>query len=196
MKRWIAVCAAVCAVVCAVVLAVGPVVKAQTAASAEVDAAKQAKVQELFDAMHMDRTMEQMMTTINGMIEQTVQTTPGVNQMTEQQRALIKDFTDKAMKLSHDALSWKSLEPEYVKIYGAEYTTEEIEAITAFYKSPAGQTMLSKTPELMQASMKVVQARMVELQPQLKALQADFVAKMTATTGKQGASPSSTTAPH
>jgi uncharacterized protein len=192
MKRWIAVCA----VVCAVVLAVGPVVKAQTAASAEVDAAKQAKVQELFDAMHMDRTMEQMMTTINGMIEQTVQTTPGVNQMTEQQRALIKDFTDKAMKLSHDALSWKSLEPEYVKIYGAEYTTEEIEAITAFYKSPAGQTMLSKTPELMQASMKVVQARMVELQPQLKALQADFVAKMTATTGKQGASPSSTTAPH
>jgi hypothetical protein len=188
MKRWIAVCA--------VMLAVGPVVKAQTVASADLNAAKQAKVQELFDAMHMDRTMEQMMTTINGMIEQTIQTTPGASQMTEQQRALIKDFTDKAMKLSHDALSWKSLEPEYVKIYGAEYTTEEIEAITAFYKSPAGQTMLSKTPELMQASMKVVQARMVEMQPQLKALQADFVAKMTASIGKQSAPVSSTTAPH
>jgi hypothetical protein len=172
------------------------VVKAQTAAPAEMDAGKQAKVEELFDAMHMDRTMEQMIAAVDGMIEQTIQTTPGVNQMTEQQRALIKDFTGKAMKLSHDALSWKSLEPEYVKIYGAEYTTEEIEAITAFYKSPAGQTMLSKTPELMKESMKVVQARMVEMQPQLKALQSDFVAKITATTGKQGAPAISAPAPH
>jgi uncharacterized protein len=188
MKRWIAVCA--------VVLAIGPVVQAQTAASAEVDAAKQAKVQELFDAMHMDRMMGQMMSNMNGMVAQMVRTMPGADQMTEEQKALVKDFTEKAVKLSQNALNWKSLEPEYVKIYAAEYTTEEIEAITAFYKTPAGQTMLEKTPELLQASMKIVQKRMVDLQPEMKALQADFVEKIAATKGKQGAPAKGAAAPH
>lgn len=189
MKRWIAVCA--------VVLAMGTGVRAQTVASTEPDAAKQAKVRELFDAMHMAHMMDQMMTMMNGVVEQMVRTLPGADQMTPQQKVLVKDFTDKAMELSRDAVSWKSLEPEYVKIYATAYTTEEIDAITAFYKSPAGQTMLNKTPELTQASMKVVQGRMIDLQPKLKALQADFIEKMKATTeGKQGAEPGNTTSPH
>jgi hypothetical protein len=185
MKRWIAVCA--------VVLAMGPYVKAQTAPSTETDAAKQAKVQELFEVMHMGHMMDQLMSNVNGMIEQMVQTTPGADQMTEQQKALVKEFTDKAIKLSQESVSWNSLEPEYVKIYAATYTTEEIDAITTFYKSPAGQAMLSKTPELTRASMQVVRSRMIDLQPKLKELQAEFIEKMRASTGgKQGAEPSST----
>lgn len=174
MKRWVAVCA--------VVLAMGPGLKAQTAAAGgAADAAKQAKVQELFDVMHMDRTVGQMMSRINRMIEQSAQTLPGTEQMTAQQKALAQDFMHQAMNLSETEMSWKSLEPEYERIYAATFSIQELDAIIAFYKSPAGQAMLDKTPELTQDSMQVVQRRMVELQPKMRALQEQFMEKIKAT---------------
>jgi hypothetical protein len=182
MKRWIAVCA--------VMLAVVSGVKAQTVGSAEVDAAKQAKVQELFDVMHMDRMMGQIMTAMGGMMQQMVRTTPGADKMNPQQKALLDDFMKQGMQLVADAVSWKSMEPEYLKIYASSFTTEEIEEITAFYRTPAGQSMLAKTPAITQAGMKVAQGRMVEMQPKLKALQDEFIEKLKAAqTGTPAAQP-------
>ena len=164
MKRWIAVLALAVMV---------PVCGAQT-----VDTAKQAKVQALFDVMHMDKMMDKMMTSVMQMVGQMVQSTPGVDQMSPAQQKLLAGLEKNAMKLATDNMGWKAMEPEYVKIYADTFSSDEIDAITKFYSSPAGQTMLEKTPELTQASMKIVQARMVTLQPQLKALQDQFVKDM------------------
>jgi hypothetical protein len=90
------------------------------------------------------------------------------------------EFMEEGSKVVSSSLSWTSLEPEYVKIYAATFTTEEIDAITAFYRTPAGQSMLAKTPLITQASVKVAQARMVDLMPKMKALQDEYIAKMVA----------------
>jgi hypothetical protein len=150
-------------------------------ATATVDAAKQAKVQALFDAMHMERMMNQMMAAVTQMIQQMTDSIPGADKMTPEQRKLVDDFQAKAMKLATDTMSWKVLEPEYVKLYASTYSEEEIDAITVFYKSPAGQTMLDKTPELTRGSMQIAQGRMLEMQPKMKELQEQFSRQLQAT---------------
>ncbi|MGA7156455.1 MAG: DUF2059 domain-containing protein [Acidobacteriaceae bacterium] len=172
MKRWVAVCA--------VVLAMGPMMRAQTTDAAVPDAAKVAKVQQMFEVMHMDRMMSQLMTAMGGAMQQMVRTMPGADQMNEQQKALMDEFMKQGMQLVTDTMSWKSMEPEYVKIYATAFTTQEIDAIIAFYQTSAGQSMLEKTPMLTQAGMKIAQGRMVELEPKLKALQDEFIPKMVA----------------
>ncbi|MDE1175474.1 MAG: DUF2059 domain-containing protein [Edaphobacter sp.] len=72
-------------------------------------------------------------------------------------------------------IGWKVLGPEYVDLYAKTYTEPELDAILSFYKSPAGQSMLTKSPELSAQSMQLVQAKMTTLQPQLQKLAQDFV---------------------
>lgn len=43
---------------------------------------------------------------------------------------------------------WLKLKPKYVKAYAEVYSADELRALITFFKSPAGQTYLEKTPEL------------------------------------------------
>jgi hypothetical protein len=156
-------------------MAVAPMARAD-------DASKTAKVHELFAAMHMDRMMSQMMDQMTGFMkqqfQQSIQEAAGSSTMPDAQKKLTDEFYGKVIKLATDSMSWKALEPEYTKIYADTYTEDEIEAITVFYKSPAGQAMLTKTPELTAASMKVVQAKMIEIQPKMKELSDQYIQQM------------------
>jgi hypothetical protein len=55
-----------------------------------------------------------------------------------------------------------------VQVYADTYTEEEVDGILAFYKSPAGQAMLQKMPQLMQRSMAVSQQLMSDLMPEIQ----------------------------
>ena len=173
MKRWIAVLV--------VVLAVAP-----CGARAD-DASKQAKVKELFATMRMDHMLDQMMRSIQGEVKAMARETPGAEQMTPAQQKLTQDFMDKSMKVVNDSVGWAALEPAYVKLYATTYSEEEIDGILAFYKSPVGQTMLAKTPELSAGGMQIVHARMGDFQPKLQALQQEYMKELAATAPAKGA---------
>jgi hypothetical protein len=165
MKRWIAVFV--------MLFAVAPFCGAQAS-----DAAKEAKIHVMFDVMHMSRMMDTMIGAVTQMVHQMGENSPDMATATPEQKKIVADFEDKAMKLAIESMGWKALEPDYVKLYAANFSTEEIDAITKFYASPVGQAMLNKTPELTAASMKVVQGKMALLQPQLKELQEQLVKEL------------------
>jgi hypothetical protein len=148
------------------------------------DASRLAKAHELFLVMHMDRMMNQMMGQMTDFVKQQVQETaksaPGADQMTPAQKKLTDDFLNKAMDATVESLGWKTLEPQYAKLYAATYTDEELDGIIAFYKSAAGQAMLDKTPDVTAGTLKIVEAKMVDFQPQLKAIQDDYLKQMKA----------------
>ena len=75
------------------------------------------------------------------------------------------------------ALSWENLAPVYRDIYRQTFTGEDIDAIVAFYESPAGQRMLEKMPELMQNTMTAMQRLVV---PMLQQMEQDLAAEVSA----------------
>ncbi len=72
-----------------------------------------------------------------------------------------------------------ALKPLFLKVYMDTYTEEELDGILAFYKSPAGQAFVAKTPQLMQRSMQLMQEQMANVQPRLEEASKEFTDEMT-----------------
>jgi hypothetical protein len=163
-KSWIAILAVI-------VMLVSPLAHAD-------EASKEAKVHELFIAMRMEHTMDQMMGMMQQQIQQMAMNAPVSDTMTPAQKKLTDEYMATTMKMATESMGWKAIEPEYVKLYATTYTEQEIDGILAFYKSPAGQAMLAKSPELSTGAMKIVQGKMADLQPKLKQMQDQYTRQM------------------
>jgi hypothetical protein len=165
MKRWI--------VMLAVVMVVVPV-----GARAD-EASKQAKVKELFALMHVDHSLDRMRGSMEQQVQLTAKNAPGTEQMTPEKKKIQQEFVDNSMKVVDQSFSWPVLEPAYLKLYADMYTEPELDGILAFYKSPAGQAMLTKTPELSAGVMQIVHSHMGDFQPKMQSLQELYLKAMT-----------------
>jgi hypothetical protein len=164
-------------------LAVGLVLIASAHVVRADDASKKAKVEELITVMHMDRLTEQVLASIKNNVEAMSKANPGGQPLTADQQKALSEFEDKSLKLVGDAMSWDSMKGEFVNLYVQTFSEEEIDGMVAFYKTPAGQAVLTKMPQLTNASMKLAQQRIQALQPQLQVLQDQLMAKMEAGSG-------------
>ncbi len=164
MKRWM--------VMLAVVLVVAPM-----AARAD-EAAKQAKVKELFAVMHMDHSMDRMRSTMEQQVRAAARNVSGTEQMTPEKTKAQQDFVDSSMKVVDANFGWPVLEPAYIKLYTDTFTEPELDGMLAFYKSPAGQAMLVKTPEVSAGVMQIMHSRMGDFQPKMQELQEQYVKQM------------------
>jgi uncharacterized protein len=164
MKRWI--------VMLAVVMVMAPV-----GARAD-EASKQAKVKELFAVMHMDHSLDRMRSAMEQQVQATAKNAPGAEQMTPEKKKMQQEFVDNSMKVVDENFGWLELEPAYVKLYADSYTEAELDGILAFYRSPAGQALLTKTPELSAGVMQIVHGHMGDFQPKMQSLQELYVKAM------------------
>ncbi len=72
-------------------------------------------------------------------------------------------------------LSWTNLKPVYLRVYSDTLSAEEVLAMTRFYESPEGRSVMQKMPQILQRTM-------VELQPlaqsAMEKMMADLQAEM------------------
>ena len=84
---------------------------------------------------------------------------------------------EKVFALLSSNLSWDKLKPSFLKLYADAFTDDELDGLLAFYRSPAGQAMISKTPALMTKANQVVQQAMSQVAPELQKLIAESAKK-------------------
>jgi hypothetical protein len=137
------------------------------------EASRRVKVQELLTLLHMDTLMQQMMDAIQK------QTADNARQIcdetpTPQQQALLDDFEKKLFALVESRVGWKAIEPDIIDLYARNFTDEDLDGILAFYKSPAGVSMITKMPAMAAQAMQISQARVTALMPELKQMTEDF----------------------
>jgi|SRR5215469_6544502 len=156
------------------------------------EASKRAKAEQLFILLRMDTMMDQLLSGVRKQVQQITESMPGADTATPEQKKQIADFQQRVMDTVNGKIGWKALEPDFINLYASTYTEEELDGIVAFYKSPVGQKMIEKTPELTTKSTQITQQKMTELQPVLSQMVQDFMKQMAATTGKPAA-PAQTT---
>lgn len=130
------------------------------------EAGKEVKIEEMLRLSHVDRTVTQMLDQMKTMM--TAQMSKA--DVPAADRKHMDEIQTKIMALMADRLSWEKSKSAYVKIYSETYTESEIDGLLAFYKSPAGQAMIDKMPELMQKSMALSQQMMGDIMPEIKRL--------------------------
>jgi hypothetical protein len=134
------------------------------------EASRVAKARQMFELAHIDQLTTQMMNQVfeqlrGGMMQQIA----GV-QMNSQQQKVMDEFAARLQTLLTDSVGWKVLEPDFAKLYADTYTDEELDGILAFYRSPAGQAMVAKTPTLAAASAAISQKRVQSIAPRIRQL--------------------------
>jgi hypothetical protein len=137
------------------------------------DASRRAKAEEILTLLHMDRMSTQLM---GNLLQQTTEITArkSAGAMTPATQAALADFQKKLVAFIEPQIGWKAIEPEYVKQYADTFTDEELDAMLAYYKSPAGTAFLTKMPGIDKQVNETVRSRIVALQPQVNQMIAEF----------------------
>ena len=90
------------------------------------------------------------------------------------------------MSTMKQLLDWSKLEPMYTRVYQKTFTQQEVDGMLAFYKTPAGQAVLSKMPTVMQNTMDEMQQLMGPVMQKIQKMQEDVVAQMKSEEKKKG----------
>jgi len=160
-----------------------PVAPATPAASASPeDAAPKAAISvadqpsreqfvQLFEVMRIRSQMATMLKTVPQAVQQQLRSEehsfeakmPGDPTLTPEQKAAVDKVTAKYMDAAFKLYPMDEMVDDLVVVYQRHLTKEDVDAITAFYKSPAGQHLLDNQPammkEMMPATMKKMQER-------------------------------------
>jgi hypothetical protein len=141
------------------------------------EASKTAKVEEFIKVSHAEQMLSQ---TISMALNQTksgvLQQMMGVEQTPERRKSM-DEIQDKLGAILSNALSWEKLKPIFVKVYADAYTEQELDGIIGFYKSPAGQAMIAKTPAIMAKSNQLIQQQMEPAMAEIRKLVEDSAAQ-------------------
>ncbi|MCC8363204.1 DUF2059 domain-containing protein [Lysobacter sp. A6] len=131
-----------------------------------------AQIDRLFEVMRQQQMLDSVLGEMEGIHQGMLAEMTKGKTLTADDRAKMDRLFAISNKHVRETLSWEKLAPKFRALYAESLGSEDIEAITAFYASPAGQRYLDKMPALMQKSMGLVQELTV---PMLQRMQEDMI---------------------
>jgi len=139
-----------------------------------------ASVEELMKVMHAHDMVNAFIPQTQMMLEASAHRVLQEKEFSPQQKKIFDDMSGKIAKLLKTKISWQLLKPEYIAIYRKTFTQKEIDGMTAFYKTPAGQAELTKMPVTQRKMMQAVQAQLADLLPKIREIQQNSLEQMKA----------------
>ncbi len=93
-----------------------------------------------------------------------------------------QEIIDIIFDIMEEEFKWDKIKDDMITIYADVYTTDELNELNEFFKTPIGQKYIEKTPEIMQKSMafgqkigqKIAPRLMQVLQEQIKKIKVDI----------------------
>lgn len=152
----------------ALLFAFSPAALAQTAAQPPAaESASAADVDRLLQAMDMKTMMAGMMQQMQGAQEKMLADAFGAD-LDAAKRAKMQEAMATSSTIINKHLSWEALEPVVRKVYTQVFSRREVQAMTAFYASPEGASILKKSPQAMGLTMQEIQPAMQAAMQEVK----------------------------
>jgi hypothetical protein len=101
-------------------------------------------VDALFEAIDMQRGIDQTVTTLARIIAHSVDAQFQGMPLSEEQARTLAALPAKIEPTIREELNWKEVRPIYLQIYKDTLTQEEVDGLAAFLKSPAGKEAADK----------------------------------------------------
>lgn len=136
--------------------------------------AKKALIEEMFRLTDMNKLLDSVYAQTDAMMKKSFQSM----QVSEAQKPILNQYAEKSMVIMKEEMSWDSLKAPIVEAYASVYSEEELKDIILFYKTPTGQKVLKKMPELMQVTMSLTQKKIQAMMPKMQRLQKDLEAEL------------------
>lgn len=146
----------------------------------------EASIKQLLEVAQAHKLIDTMMAQMDALMKSAMQQVTQGQQITPKVQADIDKRQAEMMAGMKEMLDWNKLEPLYVRVYQKSFTQQEVDGMTAFYKTPTGQAVLTKMPLVMQNTMSEMQQMMAPMMQRIKQMQQDVVAEIKAEKEKKG----------
>jgi hypothetical protein len=134
---------------------------------------------ELTDARKLLEGMHgQLDAMMNRVMQQSIDQASKGKALTARQQAIIDEMKAKMTTVIDEMLSWDKLQPLYFRLYRQTFTQDDVDGITAFYRTPAGQALLQKMPLLMTNMMQEYAGMMQPMQQRIMDIARDAVREL------------------
>ncbi|AAF83009.1 DUF2059 domain-containing protein [Xylella fastidiosa] len=122
-----------------------------------------ADVNRLLSVSRMQAIHDSMIPQLETMEEKQFDQMAAKHTLSTEEKAKMVQILERSKQRIRKAMSWSELEPVYIDLYKHSFSREDVLAMTKFYESSAGQSLLDKTPVLMQNLMVAIQKKMAPL---------------------------------
>jgi len=120
-------------------------------------------INRLLAASRAQNMLDSMLPQMEAMQAQQFAQLTANQQLDAEQKARVQRIQQRTSQTMREALSWSQMRPMYVELYKQSFSKEDVLAMAEFYESAAGQSLLDKTPTLMQNLMVAIQQKMTPL---------------------------------
>ncbi|ENV91449.1 hypothetical protein F938_03443 [Acinetobacter bereziniae LMG 1003 = CIP 70.12] len=122
------------------------------------------QVQQLLKVMNIDQLLQETMQQIRPQLDQQayqiIKMSVNKEQLSPQEQIVANELADKMYAQSQKTVSWEQIKPLYLKIYKDVFNAEEVQAQIDFYSSAVGQSILKKSPQIAQETMKMMNTQL------------------------------------
>ena len=103
--------------------------------------------------------------------------------LTAEQESRQKELAELTMRAVEEEMSWEKMRPIMLDAYAGTFSADEMRQLIAFFRSPAGQIYLDKTPLVQKAMLSSIQALALNLQKRLDQEIEEFLSAETEKSG-------------
>lgn len=144
--------------------------------------ATDAQIEELLTLTRTESMLDSTYASAEQLMRQSMAEAVRAEKLTPAQQRALDAFPAKFASVMREELSWAVMKPQMMAIYRDVFTQEELQGQLAFYRSPAGQAVIEKMPQVMQRSMEMTQQQMRTLFPRMQAAMRAALAEAKAAT--------------
>lgn len=139
--------------------------------------ASRASVQKLVEISMSDSLIDSIYGQVGQMFKSTISEKQN---LTGDEMLVVDKYSLKLENFLKEELGVDTLEAPLIDIMTKHYNQEEVDAITAFYQTKAGKSMLDKQPMIMGEVMPLVMNVMQEKMPGIQAISMDMLEELNA----------------
>ena len=125
-------------------------------------------VNQLLQLTKVDRQMDSVLAQMEGAMKASLQRLTKGRPLSAEEQATLDQQQAKMSAILKEELSWDKVKDQYVRAYREMFSQEEIDGLIAFYQTPAGQSLVSKQPELAKRTMAILQQRMAPVMQRIQ----------------------------
>jgi uncharacterized protein len=132
-----------------------------------------ASILELSTLSHSQELYSGMRPQMDAMIASSMKEASQGQTITPERQAVLDRMRTKIIAAYDESLNAQAMQMIMVRVYQATYTQDEVDGLIAFYKTPAGQALINKSPLMMQNMMGEMRALMRPLVQQIGQIKKD-----------------------
>jgi hypothetical protein len=146
----------------------------------------EASIKQLLEVAQSHKLVDSVMNQMDNLMQQTIAQATKGQQVSPKVQTDIDRRRAELAQIMKELLDWKKLEPMYVRIYQKTFSQQEVDGMIAFYKTPAGQAVITKMPSAMQSTIDEMQGAMGPVMQKMQQMQQDVVAEIKAENKNKG----------